>query len=452
MKKTAQNVPSLLLISSFPQTQDRILNGTKPTTALMDAIYAVRTAVQTTAEASLAAKINASAVATKAAANLRAAEATKDLITRDKVVDAQNELQAKRAALDARFNGSTDPNTVKMVAALDAVLDKTAAKVGLLGCPAKPMKNGEIYASFSGSGTFQIWAVSPDGASRRQVTSKERDGLDRASHPSVSPDGTVVAFTGSTGNRADIYVINADGTNLRKVTSSGPNEYQMIPGFSPDGRLIAYTSSRGEPSPSVAHLMIISVDGTGERQLTPTTDGSYEDTGPKFSPCGGVIVFGSDKGNTREHNDIYAINVDGSNERRLTYGADNSYSRSWSPDGRKIVYNSQVGLNGTDPGYGELRIMNADGSHQHALTSYTRNLQFAPVEPEPGKPNTPIVRGDITPAWSPDGKYVAFCGQSESTGQFELFVIDLVTRKRTQITYSPPGTNYVSAAWSVAIR
>jgi hypothetical protein len=94
-----------------------------------------------------------------------------------------------------------------------------------------------------------------------------------------------------------------------------------------------------------------------------------------------------------------------------------------------------------------LRIIDADGRHQRALTSFTRNLRFKPVNPVPGKP--PALRGDVTPAWSPDGKFVAMCGQSKRTGQYELFTIDLATKKRTQLTHSAPGTNHVSAAWSV---
>jgi Tol biopolymer transport system component len=313
-------------------------------------------------------------------------------------------------------------------------------------------RNGEIYAAVSDAGSFQIWAIAPDGKTRRQVTSKERDGLDRASHPSVSPDGTLVAFSGFTGDRADIYVIDTDGTNLRKLTSSNANEYQMIPGFSPDGRLIAYCSSRGETSRETAHLRILAVDGSDDWRLTPITDGSYEDTGPKFSPDGTMIVFGSDKGNTREHNDVYTINIDGTNLRRLTYGANNSYSRSWSPNGRRIVFNSQVRLNGADPGYGELRIIDANGRHERKLTSFRRNLRFDPFEPDPGKPNTPTLRGDITPAWSPNGKSVVFCGQSKRTGQYELFTVNVATGKRTQLTHSPPGTNHISAAWSVRPR
>jgi len=310
----------------------------------------------------------------------------------------------------------------------------------------QPARNGEIYAAVSESGSSQIWAFTQDGRTRRQVTSRERDGLVRASHPSVSPDGTRLAFSGYTGDRADIYVINTDGTNLRKLTSSVADELQIIPGFSPDGRLIVYESNRGETEPDNSHLRIVPVDGGDDWQLT-FPDGTYEDAGPKFSPRGDVILFASDRNNRRGHHDLYTINVDGTNLKRLTRGANNAYSRSWSPDGRRIVFNSQVGLNGPNPGYGELRIIDADGRHLRTLTSFRRNLRFSPVNPVPGRP--PALRGDVTPAWSPNGKFIVFCGQSKSTGQYELFKVQRFTGRWTQLTRSAPGTNHVSVAWSV---
>lgn len=330
---------------------------------------------------------------------------------------------------------------------------RNASDVSGSGTPAltsslapQPARNGEIYAAVSESGSSQIWAFTQDGRNSRPVTSRERDGLVRASHPSVSPDGTRLAFSGYTGDRADIYVINTDGTNLRKLTSSVANELQIIPGFSPDGRLIVYESNRGETDSDNSHLRIVPVDGGDDRQLT-VTDGTYEDAGPKFSPRGDVILFASDRNNRRGHHDLYTINVDGTNLTRLTRGANNAYSRSWSPDGRRIVFNSQVRLNGSDPGYGELRIIDADGRHLRILTSFKRNLRFSPVNPVPGRP--PALRGDVTPAWSPNGKFIVFCGQSKSTGQYELFKVHRFTGRWTQLTRSAPGTNHVSVAWSV---
>jgi Tol biopolymer transport system component len=188
----------------------------------------------------------------------------------------------------------TPPPVVRSVA------DSFGADVSVASSLAqRQAKNGEIYAAVSESGSSQIWAFTPDGSTRRQVTSKERNGLDRASHPSVSPDGMLIAFSGYIGKTADIYVINTDGTNLRKLTSSKEGQYQVIPGFSPDGRLIAYESSRGEPSTDITHLRIIGVDGSGDQRLTPRTHGAYEDAGPKFSPRGDVILFASDRNNAR---------------------------------------------------------------------------------------------------------------------------------------------------------
>jgi Tol biopolymer transport system component len=351
--------------------------------------------------------------------------------------------------MQAEGDQATLPFPVEVSYAMRSTQHVSASGTPVLTSSLAPQRarNGEIYAAVSESGSSQIWAFTQDGRNRRQVTSRERDGLDRASHPSLSPDGTLIAFSGYTGNKADVYLINTDGTNLRKLTSSEAGEHQVIPGFSPDGRLIAYESSRGERSTDISHLRIITVDGSDDRQLTPPPEGAYEDAGPKFSPRGDVILFGSDRNNRRGHHDLYTINVDGTNLKRLTRGANNAYSRSWSPDGRRIVFNSQVGLNGPNPGYGELRIIDADGRHLRILTSFKRNLRFSPVNPVPGRP--PALRGDVTPAWSPNGKFIVFCGQSKSTGQYELFKVHRFTGRWTQLTRSAPGTNHVSVAWSV---
>jgi len=310
----------------------------------------------------------------------------------------------------------------------------------------RKVTNGEIYFSCNESGSYQIMAISPDGRNQRPVTVKERDQLVRASHPALSPNGLSVAFSGYAGDRGDVYVINSDGTGLRRLTSSKAGEYQVIPSFSPDGKWLAYESNLGEAPSSPSYLRIIGTDGNNDRRLTPSPAGSYEDMGPKYSPSGDVILFASDRSNARGHHDLYTIRPDGTDLKRITYGVNNSFSRSWSPDGKKIVFNSQIKLSNENAGYGELRMIDADGRHPQRLTNYKRNLGFVPFIPSPGNP--PVLRGDVTPGWSPDGKSIAFCGQAHPKGQYELFTINLKTKRRTQITHSPSGVNHVSLGWS----
>ena len=315
------------------------------------------------------------------------------------------------------------------------------------GVLSQEVKNGEIYISGNESGSYQIWAITPDGKHRRPVTLKDRDHLDRSSHPSLSPDGKTLAFSGYSGEKGDVYVIHTDGTQLRKLTSSKAGEYQIIPGFSPDGLSIAYESNLGEVPSGRPHLRIIGVDGRNDRRLTASPSGAYEDMGPKFSPQGNLILFASDRDNEPGHHDLYTIRAYGSDLRRLTHGVNNAFSRSWSPDGRRIVFNAQVKLANDNPGYGELRIIDAEGHHERKLTNYRSSLGFQPFIPMPGNP--PVLRGDVTPTWSPNGEVVAFCGQAKGTGQYELFTVDVKTRKKRQVTHSLPGVDHISVGWSV---
>lgn len=307
-----------------------------------------------------------------------------------------------------------------------------------------------IFFTGNESGLYQIWASSPNGMNKRPITSKELTGVDRASHPAISPDGKRIAFSGYVGSKGDVYVANSDGSSPIKLTNSQDGEYQVIPSFSSDGQSIAFESNLGDPSKTNYRLWVIRADGSGLHELPikpSASGGGYDDMGPKFSPDGTQILFASDRDNQSGHFDLYVVDVGGTNLRRLTYGVNNSFSRGWSPDGRHIVFNAQIRLDESNPGYGELRIMNADGQQQRRLTNYRRSLRLLPFAASPAGP---ILRGDVTPSWSPDGKNVAFCRQTEKTEQFEVYTISLGTKRLKRLTYSSPGVNHVSIGWGHA--
>ncbi len=194
-----------------------------------------------------------------------------------------------------------------------------------------------------------------------------------AGRPEWSPDGSRLAFQQSiviNGITNPIFVINADGSGLLKVTDNAWFNNRGIP-WSPNGSQIAYI---GEDGPQAIHIantdasgsyrlpgsptslwavdwspdgtkfvysdgeeiFVINTDATGKQQLTTvqqTQDGSTSDLDPRWSPDGTKILF------TRFTNGLfgftYLMNADGSNQRKL-FNFD-SYTPYWSPDGRSIV-------------------------------------------------------------------------------------------------------------------
>jgi TolB protein len=198
--------------------------------------------------------------------------------------------------------------------------------------------------------------VRPDGSGRATI-------VDNGTSPSWSPDGMRLVFDAFRGGKdTELFVVNADGTGLRRIKNPGAGDFE--PAWSPDGRRIAFTS---RPNIRTAlEIYVVNANGSGRRRLTRNYMG--EDS-PAWSPNGTRIAFeriGSRGG-------IYTVRPNGKGLRRVTRGRDTD--PSWSPDGRAIAFH-RFG-NG-------VMVMNADGSNAHA-----------------------VVDG-YGPAWSPDGTKLTF--------------------------------------------
>ncbi|MEO8089346.1 MAG: Ig-like domain-containing protein [Gemmatimonadales bacterium] len=122
----------------------------------------------------------------------------------------------------------------------------------------------------------------------------------------LAPDRTRVAFSSNRNGSSDLYVMDSDGRNLRRLTTDTGNEGD--PAWTPDGARIVYTFTRG----TATQIAITQVDGGETRPLTTSSGGNHS---PSVSPDGRSIAFISVRDGNQE---IYAMNLDGTNQRRLT--------------------------------------------------------------------------------------------------------------------------------------
>ena len=229
-------------------------------------------------------------------------------------------------------------------------------------------------------GNNEIYVINADGTGLARLT--HNSGQDFS--PDWSPDGSRLAFTSNRDGDSEIYLINADGTGLTQLTHNSVGDLAAF--WSPDGRRLVFGSDRDGDS----ELYLMNADGTGLVQLTHN---SGQDSNPVWSPDGSRLAFVSDRDGDSE---IYLINADGTGLAQLTHNSARDWNPDWSPDGSRLAFSSD------SDGDHEIYLINADGT---GLVQLTRNSAF-----------------DISPTWSPDGRRIVFMSH-RGDGEFEIYII-----------------------------
>lgn len=185
-----------------------------------------------------------------------------------------------------------------------------------------------FYAEQESGGT-DVFTMHADGSNQVQLTE------DAASTgPSWSPDKKKVLFgKGGPGTfDGDLYVMNSDGTGVRRLTRTA-HASEGGGGWSPNMRRIVFSQVARRTDGTVgADIFKMRPDGTQIKKLTSHPAVDHQ---PRWSPNGRFILFTSFRRGTA---DLYRMRPDGTRVRRVTSGSGDEHSGDWSSDGRSIVF------------------------------------------------------------------------------------------------------------------
>ncbi len=195
---------------------------------------------------------------------------------------------------------------------------------------------------------YDIFLANPDGSELRQLT--DYPGYD--AEATLSPDGSRIVFTSDRDGDFEIYTMNVDGSAVQRLTFE--EGYDGGAFFSPDGTQIVYRAHHPtDPAeledyrallkdrmlrPGRFELWIMDADGSNKRQIT---DNGAANFAPFFHPDGRRIIFASNlhQAGGREF-ELYLINIDGTGLERVTHsGGFNSFPM-FSPDGKQLIWSS----------------------------------------------------------------------------------------------------------------
>jgi TolB protein len=212
-------------------------------------------------------------------------------------------------------------------------------------CPPRPSyERGYVWPIYDG---YDIYRANADGSNLRPLTTTP--GYD--AEATIAPDG-LIAFTSVRDGDMEIYTMHADGSGVRRLTHSpGPDGG---PFFSWDGQRIAY---RGRPlspgseltdylallkehlwRPTKLELYVMDRDGSQQRQITTIGAASFA---PSWHPDGHRLIFASNFKDPKQRNfDLFLINLDGTGLEQITYNDTFDGFPMFSPDGTRLVFAS----------------------------------------------------------------------------------------------------------------
>lgn len=236
--------------------------------------------------------------------------------------------------------------------------------------------HGPIVFASNRSGPWRIWTVRPDGSRLRELIGGEHPEHDV--DPVFSPDGKTILFSSTRGGTTGIWTAPADGS-----AADGSAAKRICHGdqaeWSPDGRQIVFRREE--------QLFTRELAGGRERRISPA-DWPHP-SAPAFSPDGKTIAFACrwDAGNA-----IFTVPAGGGAPVKV-YGRKGACEPHFSPDGKRIVYETETNVCTIAP----------DGTRNRPVTYFGGVQRYG--------------------RYSPDGKWIVFCQGPSERGPWQLYRI-----------------------------
>lgn len=220
-------------------------------------------------------------------------------------------------------------------------------------CPPPPdFSRGYVWPLYPG---YDVFVATPDGQIQKQIISTQ--GYD--AEATVSPAGDKIVFTSTRTGDIELFSCNLDGSDVKQLTSlpgydggafySFDGKQLVFRASRPEGdALKEYRNLLKEDliRPSQLEIYVMDADGSNMRQVTSNGAANFA---PFFHPDGKRIIFSSNLDDPKGRNfDLYMINVDGSNLKRITTHGEFDGFPMFTRDGKKLVFCSN--RNNAKPG------------------------------------------------------------------------------------------------------
>lgn len=249
-----------------------------------------------------------------------------------------------------------------------------------------------VYAQVKERGRFQV--PTPGDPGFRMAVHRISDRVVEWTfgEPGMAASSIAFPMTRDDGRTKELYLIDSDGENLRRITNDG--SILVSPAWSPDGTKIAFTSYRN----GQARIYERDLETGRDRPLDVDREGML--LTPAYAPDGNTIAFNVQGG---ARSGLYTYDVRrGCCLRNLTEGRRIDMSPTYSPDGRRLAFNSSR----FGEGVPQIFVMPADGGEADLISPYRYGEQGYYTSPD----------------WSPWGDLVAFHGRIERYGMYQILV------------------------------